>query len=73
MIKTYLILHPLQIHDLAHTVPAGYRYGKIRSPVRTVALVNLKPYCFIVQFLVVVLLAEMAQENLLKLVVQHAV
>lgn len=63
----------LQIHDLTHTVPARYRYGKIRGPIRAVAFVNLKPYGFIGQFLIVVLLAEMAQENLLKPVMEHAV
>ena len=63
----------LQIHDLTHTVPARYRYGKIRGPIRAVAFVNLKPYGFIGQFLIVVLLAEMAQENLLKPVREHAV
>ena len=63
----------LQIHDLTHTVPARYRYGKIRGPIRAVAFVNLTPYGFIGQFLIVVLLAEMAQENLLKPVMEHAV
>ena len=41
--------------------------------IRAVAFVNLKPYGFIGQFLIVVLLAEMAQENLLKPVMEHAV